>query len=98
MPLAAPLVGVAITCDAGPGDNLAIHGAVHAAQPGDVIVAATDGFMATAVVGDLVLGMAKNRKVAGFVTDGAVRDLAGLLSVGLPAFATAPAVSLTSPK
>ncbi len=31
--------------------------------------------------------MAKNRGVAGFVTDGLIRDLAGVLGVGLPVFA-----------
>jgi 4-hydroxy-4-methyl-2-oxoglutarate aldolase len=86
-PLAPPaglLVGTALTCDCGPADNLAVFGALLAAQPGDVVLAATDGFAATAVVGDLVLGMARNRGVAGFVTDGMVRDVAGILGVGLP--------------
>nr|MBA3326307.1 RraA family protein [Paracoccaceae bacterium] len=39
------------------------------------------------VTGDLLLGMARNRGVAGLVTDGLVRDLAGVLGVGLPVFA-----------
>jgi 4-hydroxy-4-methyl-2-oxoglutarate aldolase len=86
-PLAAPagvLVGTALTCQAGPADNLAVFGALLAAQPGDVILAAADSFEGTAVVGDLVLGMARNRGVAGFVTDGMVRDVSGILAVGLP--------------
>jgi 4-hydroxy-4-methyl-2-oxoglutarate aldolase len=49
-------------------------------------VAATDGFTTTAIAGDLLLGMARNRGVAGFVTDGSVRDLAGVLGVGLPVY------------
>ena len=56
-PLAASFTGVALTCDAGPADNLAVFGALHLAQPGDVIVIATDAFMATAVIGDLVVGL-----------------------------------------
>ena len=36
------MVGVALTCHAGPADNLAAFGAVAVAEPGDVIVAATD--------------------------------------------------------
>ena len=79
-------VGVALTCDNGPSDNLAVFGALDAAKPGDIIVAATDRFMGTAIIGDLLLGMLKNRGVAAFVTDGLVRDLPGLLAVGLPCF------------
>jgi 4-hydroxy-4-methyl-2-oxoglutarate aldolase len=87
VPMAGPMLGVAVTCDCGPSDNLALFGALDAARPGDVLVAATDGFAGAAVTGDLVLGMARNRGVVGFVTDGMVRDLAGVLAVGLPVFA-----------
>jgi 4-hydroxy-4-methyl-2-oxoglutarate aldolase len=80
------LVGVALTCHCGPGDNLALFGALHAAEAGDVLVAAADGFTHTAVAGDLMIGMARNRGVAGLVTDGMVRDIAGLRAVGLPVF------------
>jgi 4-hydroxy-4-methyl-2-oxoglutarate aldolase len=78
--------GVAVTCHCGPADNLALFGALDAARPGDILVAATDEFTATSITGDLLLGMAKNRGVAGFVTDGMVRDLVGVLAVGLPVF------------
>lgn len=79
--------GVALTCHAGPADNLALIHALQAVQPGDVIVAGTDGFTGCAITGDLVLGMARNRGAIGFVTDGCVRDLVGLRNVGLPAWA-----------
>ena len=85
-PPAGVLVGTAITCHAGPSDNLALFGAVEAAQPGDIIVAATEAFTGAAITGDLLLGMARNSGVAGFVTDGLVRDLVGILAVGLPVF------------
>jgi 4-hydroxy-4-methyl-2-oxoglutarate aldolase len=88
-PLVPPggvLVGTALTCHAGPADNLALFGALDAARKGDIILAATDAFMETAITGDLVLGMARNRGVAGFVTDGLVRDLVGILDVGLPVY------------
>lgn len=87
VPLSRPVVGVAVTCDCGPSDNLALFGALDVARAGDFLVAATDGFTGAAVTGDLLLGMAKNRGVAGFATDGLVRDLPGILAVGLPAFA-----------
>jgi 4-hydroxy-4-methyl-2-oxoglutarate aldolase len=85
-PAAEVLVGVAVTCQCGPADNLALFGALAVAGPGDILVAATDGFTGTSVTGDLLLGMAKNRGILGFVTDGLVRDLAGILAVGLPAY------------
>jgi 4-hydroxy-4-methyl-2-oxoglutarate aldolase len=80
------MVGVAVTCHAGPADNLALFGALHAARKGDILVAATDAFTATAVTGDLLLGMARNRGIVGFVTDGLIRDLIGVLGVGLPVY------------
>ncbi len=85
-PTSAVSVGVALTCDNGPADNLAVFGALDAAQPGDIIVAATDGFTGTALIGDLLLGLMKNRGVLAFVTDGLVRDLPGLIGVGLPVY------------
>jgi len=83
-PSAQVMVGVALTCNAGPADNLAVFGALSIAKPGDILVAATGNYAGTAVTGDLLLGMARNRGVAGFVTDGMVRDIVGILEVGLP--------------
>lgn len=79
--------GVALTCDCGPNDNLALIAALRESEPGDVIVAATGGFTGAAVTGDVLLGIARNRGVVGFVTDGLVRDLADLAALGLPVFA-----------
>lgn len=86
LPAASGFTGVAMTCHCGPADNLAAFGALDAAAPGDVVVAATDAFMGTAVTGDLLLGMMRNKGVAGFVTDGLVRDIAGIEAVGLPVY------------
>lgn len=86
LPEKSSLIGVALTCHAGPADNLAVFGSLEVAQKGDVIVAGTDAFMKTSVTGDLLLGMAKNLGVTGFVTDGLVRDLAGLEAVGMPVY------------
>lgn len=83
----APMIlGPAVTCFCGPADNLAVFGAVAAARPGDVIVAATEQHTGCALIGDLLLGMAKNAGAAGVVTDGLVRDVAGILEVGLPVY------------
>ena len=85
-PAAHAFCGVALTCGCGPADNLAVFAALHAARAGDVIVAATDAFMGTAVIGDLLLGMARNAGAAAFVTDGLARDLDGIEGVGTPLF------------
>src|SRR6185369_1057512 len=82
------MVGVAMTCDCGPADNLALFGALATAEPDDVLLAATDGFTETSVTGDLLLGMAKNRGLKGIVTDGVARDVPGILAVGLPLYCT----------
>lgn len=76
--------GVALTCDNGPDDLLALMGALGIAQTGDVIVAATGNWRTSAVAGDRVMGMMKNNGCVGFVTDGLVRDHEGLVEVGLP--------------
>jgi len=80
------IVGTAMTCHCGPADNLALFGALSAASPGDILVAATDAFTGTAVVGDLLLGMARNRGIVALVTDGLARDRSGCLAVGVPLF------------
>ena len=79
--------GVALTCDCGPLDNLAFMAALAECEPGDALVVATGGYAGAAVTGDLLIGVARNRGAAGFVTDGLVRDLDDLETVGLPIFA-----------
>ena len=79
--------GVAITCSSGPDDNFGLACAVALARPGDIIVCATEGFEHGAICGDLLAGMARNKGIAALVTDGVVRDGAGLRDMGLPVFA-----------
>lgn len=80
-------LGVALTCWCGPGDNLALCAAVAQCQPGDVLIAATDGFAATGVIGDLLMGIAKNRGAVAVVTDGMVRDADDIEALNFPCFA-----------
>lgn len=84
---ATTFCGVALTCETGPADCLALFGTLDVIRPGDVIVVKADGFTETAVIGDLLLGMMKNNGAAAFVTDGLVRDTAGIRGVGMPCFA-----------
>lgn len=86
-PRRSRFIGTALTCETGPSDNLAIFGALTFAEPGDVVVAAADGFAGTAIIGDNLAMMGKNRGIAGLVTDGMARDTAGIIKVGLPVFA-----------
>jgi len=84
----AVMVGTAVTCHCGPADNLALFAALATAKAGDVLVAASDGSKVTSISGDLLMGMARNRGIAGLVTDGLVRDVEGILAVGLPVYCT----------
>ena len=81
-------IGSAITCYCNPADNLALIAAIERSKPGDVVIASTNNFNQTAVAGDLILGIAKNRKIAGFVTDGCVRDINGINKLGIPCFSS----------
>lgn len=83
----AVFAGPALTALSYPADVVGVYGALAEAQPGDVIVVANDAYTATAVVGDLVAGMMKNKGVAAFVTDGLARDRAGIVAAGMPLFA-----------
>jgi 4-hydroxy-4-methyl-2-oxoglutarate aldolase len=74
----------AVTADCGPRDNLGLFVAIEVAQPGDVLVLATGAYEGTSLLGDHVAAMAKNKGIVAFVTDGLVRDVEGLLQVGLP--------------
>lgn len=93
--LPASMCGPALTCHCGPADLLALQGGLAEMKPGDVMVVATGGWQGCAVVGDRVLGMMKNGNAGGFVTDGLVRDVAGINPLGLPVFCTG--VSPNSP-
>jgi 4-hydroxy-4-methyl-2-oxoglutarate aldolase len=85
-PNRASFVGTALTCESGPSDNLAIFGALAVAEPGDVIVAAAEAFAGTAVIGDNLAMMAKNRGVVALVADGMARDTPGIVNAGIPVF------------
>lgn len=78
--------GVALTCDTGPADNLALIHALDDVAAGDVLMVATGGYTRCAVTGDAVIGMARNGGAIALVTDGCVRDLPGLRAVGIPAW------------
>ncbi len=84
---AVRFAGVALTVRSRARDNLAPYAAIEFARPGDVMIVATDAYEEASVLGDILVGMAKNKGVAAFVTDGMVRDVEGLNAVGIPVLA-----------
>lgn len=85
----AAFCGVAVTVKARPVDNLVVWKALQLIQLGDVLVVATGGYQGHSTWGDLTSRVGAARGLAAMVTDGAVRDVAGLTEVGLPVFAAA---------
>ncbi len=79
-------VGVAVTAAGGPRDNLAAIAALDLVAPGDVLVLATGCDRSGAVIGDHYAAVAKQKGVVGIVTDGMVRDAAGIRAKGPPVF------------
>jgi 4-hydroxy-4-methyl-2-oxoglutarate aldolase len=68
-------------------DNLAPYAAIKFAKPGDAMIIATDEFEAASVIGDVIIGMMKNAGIVAAVTDGLVRDVPGIIEVGIPVYA-----------
>ncbi len=79
-------VGSALTVRARPVDNLIVYKALEIARPGDVLTIATGSATTASVFGDLVCAIARAKGVAALVTDGVVRDAAGIREVGVPVF------------
>lgn len=80
-------VGAALPVWTTARDNLAPYAAIRFAKPGDVMMIATDEFATAAVIGDVIIGMMKNAGIVAAVTDGLVRDVQGIVEVGIPVFA-----------
>lgn len=85
----AKLVGTAFTVRTRPGDNLAIHQALSMVGKGDVIVVDGGGDETRALVGEIMKEIAQHRGAAGYVIDGAIRDVAAFAASDFPCFARA---------
>src|SRR6185312_12874020 len=81
------MVGAAFTVRTRPGDNLAIHKALELVGPGDVIVVDGGGDETRALVGEIMKNIAEYRGAAGYVIDGAIRDVAAFAASDFPCFA-----------
>ncbi len=82
------LIGTALTIDTVPGDNLAVHVAISEAPKGSVIVLDTKYHKKNACVGDIIIRNSIKKGIAGFVTNGVMRDLKDCRELGLPIYAT----------
>jgi RraA family protein len=81
------LAGPAFTVRVTPGDNLMVHKAIDIAEPGDVIVVDAGGALEQAIIGEIMAAWAARRGVAGFVIDGAIRDVGTISAGSFPIYA-----------
>ena len=83
------MAGPAFTVRTAAGDNRAIHQALEAFRPGDVLVIDGGGDTSRALVGEIIAQIAESRGAAGLVIDGAIRDAGALARSDFPVFARA---------
>lgn len=81
------LIGTAVTVKTRQGDNQVIHKAYDFLRPGDVLVVDGSGDETQALVGEIMMSRARAMGIAGFVIDGAIRDVAAFLAGDFPCFA-----------
>jgi RraA family protein len=81
------LVGSAFTVKTRPGDNLLVHKAIDMAGPGDVIVVDAGGDVTNAIIGEIMVSIAKKNGVEGFIMDGAIRDSEAIRDMNYPVYA-----------
>lgn len=81
------LAGTALPVRCMPGDNLALHLAIAAARPADVLVVDYGGSLDSGPFGEIMALACQMRGIAGLVIDGAVRDSAQITALGFPVFA-----------
>lgn len=83
------VVGTAYTIRTRAGDNAAIHKALDLARPGDVLVVDGAGDVTQALIGEIIVQKAMANGLAGFVIDGAIRDVDAVRNLPLPVYAKA---------
>lgn len=91
------LVGPCVTVRTYPGDWAKPVEAIDHAKPGDVILVDAAG-QAPAIWGELASESCLQKKVAGVVIDGAIRDVDSIRALGFPAFARIVTPTAGEPK
>lgn len=79
--------GPARTVRCGQDDNLMVHAAMAAVQPGEVLVLTMPEPAPVALVGELLGTQAKVRGAAALLVDASIRDRLELVELGLPVWA-----------
>lgn len=81
--------GVALTVKARAGDNLFIHKALNIAEEGDVIIVSNEEDNTRAMIGaNMAFYGMVNKKIAGMIFDGPIRDIDDIGEMELPVYAT----------
>ncbi|MTH60873.1 RraA family protein [Paracoccus litorisediminis] len=83
------IIGTAFTVRTRAGDNHAIHAALKLVRPGDVMVVDGGGDISQALIGEIIVQKAMLAGLAGFVIDGAIRDVDAIRELGFPVYARA---------
>lgn len=83
------MIGRAFTARCYPGDNLALHQAIYAAKPGDVLVIDCHGYTQAGHFGDIMATACKEYGLAGVIIDGSCRDSEDIKELQFPVFARA---------
>ncbi|MDR0363001.1 MAG: orotidine 5'-phosphate decarboxylase [Planctomycetota bacterium] len=91
------MAGKAVTVRGAPGDWNKVVQAIDVAKPGEILVADCGG-VPPAVFGELAAQSAKNRKLAGVVIHGAIRDSDVATRIGLPIFSSGVSSDAGDPK
>jgi 4-hydroxy-4-methyl-2-oxoglutarate aldolase len=79
--------GPARTVRCGQNDNLMVHAAMAATEPGDVLVLTMPVPQPVALLGELLATQAKGRGAAAVLVDASIRDVEELVELGLPVWA-----------
>ena len=88
-PKAAITCGPALTVKTRAGDNLALHIALSIATEGDYIVVANEGDDSRSLMGEIMTAyLHYQKKVAGIILDGPIRDIEELSGWDFPIYAT----------
>lgn len=88
-PKAEMMAGPAFTVKARAGDNLLLHAALNLAEEGDVIVVSNEEDTTRSLIGEVMLSHLRyNKKVAGIIIDGPIRDINEIKDWDFPVYCT----------